>query len=258
MLRVASVGSGSGGNGLIVEAAGPGGPTRVLLDAGFAPGVLARRLAVLGLTLADLDAVLVTHEHSDHVSGLAALLRRHGLPVYASRGTAQAGGFAAWERFVPVSDGDSIVLGALRFEAFAVPHDSADPLQFTFGGGARRLGVATDLGTATPRVVAALSGVDALVLEFNHDAGLLATGRYPAFLKRRIAGDRGHLSNDQAAELLDALDRSALRWVACAHLSRSNNTPALARAALDAVLGAGPVQRHCLTQDEGLGWTEVG
>lgn len=258
MLRVASVGSGSGGNGLVVEAADLGGTTRVLLDAGFAPGVLERRLAALGLSLSDLDAVLVTHEHSDHVGGLAALLRRCGLPVYASRGTARAGGFSAWERFSPLRDGESVALGALRFEAFEVPHDSADPLQFTFRSGDRRLGVVTDLGTGTPRVIEALSGVDALVLEFNHDPRLLATGRYPAFLKRRIAGDLGHLSNEQAAELLDALDRSALRWVACAHLSRSNNTPELARAALDAVLGASPVARLCLTQDEGLGWTEVG
>jgi phosphoribosyl 1,2-cyclic phosphodiesterase len=138
-----------------------------------------------------------------------------------------------------------------------VPHDAREPAQFVFTDGARRLGVLTDTGTSTPHIEAVLSGCDALVLECNHDRGMLETGHYPAQLKRRIGGAFGHLDNDQAGALLAALDRSRLKHVVAAHLSQHNNHPHLARAALAAAMGCSDDWIHVATQDEGFDWLEA-
>ncbi len=251
MLRFACLGSGSEGNALVVEACDGGQPTRVLLDNGFNGRQLRLRLARAGLAIDDLDAVVLTHEHSDHVGGIEGLLRRVSIPVYCSAGTASAAGIAS---ACCVVAGEIFSVGALQLMPFAVAHDAEEPLQFVFSDGARRLGVLTDIGAPETQVLVALGGVDALVLECNHDVDLLRASVYPAFLKARILGDRGHLSNAQAAGLLAQLDRRRLRCLAAAHLSRRNNRAELAQAALAAVLGASIDEVLVADQDAGLSW----
>ncbi len=251
MLRFCSLGSGSEGNALVVEVVDAGSVTRVLLDNGFSARQLRARLARVGLQVEDLDAIVLTHEHSDHVGGVDSLLRRHALPVFCSAGTAAAAGVAAARVVV---SGEIVAVGAIELVPFAVNHDAAEPLQYVFSDGARRLGVLTDIGSPDEQVVSALNGLDALVLECNHDVDLLLTSSYPAFLKQRIIGGRGHLSNAQAAQLLAQLDRRRLRCVAAAHLSRRNNHPRLAKAALAAAIGASAEDFLVADQDAGLLW----
>jgi len=256
-MRFCSLGSGSAGNALLVEASDGARTTRVLLDNGFGPRVLGQRLAArAGLALESIDAVVLTHEHSDHIGGVRALLRHHRVTVHASAGTLAHLGLPDGAGS-PIVATQSFAVGALQIRAFAVPHDAAEPLQFVFSDGSRTLGVVTDLGHPAATVARALDDLNALVLECNHDAELLRTGRYPPPLKARVAGNRGHLSNDQAAELLAAVGRSRLNCVVAAHLSRANNRPELARAALAAVMGTGEDEIEVADQDAGLDWRSV-
>lgn len=225
--------------------------TRVLLDNGFNGRQLRLRLARAGLDLDDLDAVVLTHEHSDHVAGVPALLRRRPVPVYCSAGTAAAAGVESAQVVVA---GEIVSIGALQCTPFDVAHDAAEPLQYVFSDGDRRLGVLTDIGAPYPAVCAALDRLDALVLECNHEVQLLHASGYPAFLKARILGGRGHLSNAQAGELLGQLDQRRLRCVVAAHLSQSNNRPELARAALARAAGMRPDHVLVAGQDTGLAW----
>jgi phosphoribosyl 1,2-cyclic phosphodiesterase len=255
VLRFCCLGSGSEGNALVIEAMDGLWPTRVLVDNGFNLRQLRRRLARAGLTIDAIDAIVVTHEHSDHAGGVAALARRRRIPVFATAGTAQACGLAErgcdWR---PLKDGAIVGIGGLSVRPYAVPHDAAEPVQFVFSDGAVKLGLLTDIGSATDGVVAALAGLHAFILECNHDAEMLRTGPYPYFLKSRIGGERGHLSNAQAAQLLARIDRRVLQSVIAAHLSRSNNRPALARAALARVLDCSDADIAVADQDEGLSW----
>jgi phosphoribosyl 1,2-cyclic phosphodiesterase len=261
VLRFTSLGSGSSGNATLVEARPRDGarPTRVLVDCGLAPRQLAHRLAARGLLVADIDAVFVTHEHSDHVGGVLALQRRHGMPVWASAGTwreatAKAGTATPCQ---VARDSEAIIIGTITLQPFAVPHDAAEPLQLTCSDGRRRLGILTDIGAPTEAVTRSLQGCDALLLETNHDPELLASGAYPVWLKRRIAGDRGHLANGQSAALLDACRHDGLRHVVAAHLSRQNNRPDLALCALRGALGAAGTQLTAADAEQGCAWIEI-
>lgn len=249
-MRFASLGSGSKGNALLVEA----GKTRVLVDCGFPAREMAGRLARIGVEPESIEAVLVTHEHADHVGGAARCAARFAWFIHASHGTAAAAptlADAAVRRFdshAPFSIGD------LEIHPFPVPHDAREPTQFVFSDGAARLGVLTDAGSITPHIVAMLQDCAALVLECNHDAGMLARGRYPPPLKKRIAGGFGHLENGAAAGLLRAIGAARLRHVVAAHLSEENNTPALARQALADALGCAPEWIGVADQATGCGW----
>jgi phosphoribosyl 1,2-cyclic phosphodiesterase len=257
-MRFASLGSGSEGNGLVVESSRAGLTTRVLLDCGFALKETERRLAGLGLAPSDLDAIVVTHEHSDHVAGVFKLARRYGLPVWLTYGTAKAcGAEGEASQLHYCRPGESFDLGALTLLPYAVPHDAREPVQFVFTDSTCRFGVLTDVGRATPHIVSMLNGCDALILECNHDPELLANSDYPAMLKGRIKGDYGHLANHAAAALLGALDRRRLKSIVAAHLSRQNNTAVLAHAALAQVAVAAAQCIRIATQDEGLPWTDV-
>ena len=253
-MRFAYLGSGSQGNGLVVEARG----SRVLLDCGFTIAETVARLARLGLEPGQLDALVVTHEHDDHLGGVARFARRHGIAVWSTRGTLRGlddrfdGVQLNWiEGYQPFA------VGALCLEPFPVPHDAAEPAQFVFSDGARRLGVLTDAGCSTPHIEQMLSGCDALLLECNHDLDLLRNSGYPASLKQRISGRFGHLDNATAARLLAAVAGPQLKHVVAVHLSQQNNSPELARAALAKVLGCTEDWIAVADQAAGLDWREL-
>ena len=254
-MRFASLGSGSQGNSLVVEAGG----TRVLLDCGFGLAATVARLARLGLVPEDIGAIVVTHEHEDHIGGVARLARRHGIPVWLTPGTLSGfeALFAGVAEVRMIHNYEVFSVGDVQIEPFPVPHDAREPAQFVFGDGASRLGVLTDVGCSTRHIEATLSGCDALVLECNHDAEMLRRSSYPQRLRERIAGRFGHLDNSAAANLLRSLDNSRLKHLIAAHLSQENNHPDLARAALSAVMNCAPEWIGIADQDEGLAWREI-
>ncbi len=251
-IRLASLGSGSKGNGTLVES----GDTCVLVDCGFSVRETERRLRRLDREPADLAAILVTHEHGDHGRGVAALARRFGLPVYLTAGTLRGLKDSALGGSRLISGQQSFVLGGMTVTAVTVPHDAREPVQFLFAARDRRVGVLTDLGCITAHVVEQFGRCDGLLLEANHDRAMLANGRYPPSLKRRVAGDRGHLSNDQAAQMIAAMDRARLQVLVLGHISQHNN-------ALDRVAEAVAPWRHELhqvhyaCQEQGIHWHEI-
>ena len=254
-MRFASLGSGSEGNGLVVEAGG----TRILIDCGFGVKETALRLARLGLEPESLAAIIVTHEHNDHIGGVPAFAAKHRIAVWATFGTlvVTAERFEAVDRVYAFDSFDCFSIGDLNVIPIAVPHDAREPVQFVVGDGAVKVGVLTDIGTSTPHVEAMLSGCDALVLECNHDLDMLAVSDYPPSLKQRIASRLGHLHNEAAADLLAQIDRSKLKHVIAAHLSKQNNRPDLARGALARALGCETDWISVADQENGFDWRDV-
>lgn len=257
MLRFRSLASGSSGNATLIEASDGLHHTRVLVDCGLGLRQLLARLAVEGLGPADLDGIFITHEHGDHIGCAPMLVARYGVPLWTSAGTAQYAAFAGLESALNlVRDGQLFAIGGIQFHPFTVPHDAREPLQLRCTDGDRVLGLMTDIGHVTGHALAALAGCHALVLESNHDVELLAQSRYPDFLKRRVGGQHGHLSNVQAAAALGALRHDRLNTVVAAHLSERNNRPDLVTRAFAAVLGCGEAD-VLLAERHGRGWLDV-
>jgi phosphoribosyl 1,2-cyclic phosphodiesterase len=252
-MRFASLGSGSRGNATLVEA----GTTLVLIDCGFSCRETERRLARLGRSPAELSALLVTHEHGDHVRGIPLLARKYDLPVWMTRGTQRMLRDGDLPVVHPVDIHSDISIGALQVRPFAVPHDAREPCQFVFEDGEHRFGMLTDTGRMTPHILDCLDACDALLLECNHDAEMLAVGPYSAALKQRVGGPLGHLSNAQAGSLLSQLDTSRLQHLVAAHLSDKNNRPALAQAALATALDCETDWIGIADQEEGLDWRAI-
>lgn len=253
-LRFTSLGSGSSGNALVVEC----GATRVMMDCGFTITETKLRLARVGLAPSELAAIVVTHEHDDHLGGVARFARRYAIPVYLTRGTAQwlpADFPAVLVRFI--DSHTPFAVDAIAVDPFPVPHDAREPVQYAFSDGAARLGVVTDLGCITQHVVDKLSGCEALVIECNHDIDMLMGGPYPVSLKQRVSGRFGHLDNAGAKHLVQSLDRSRLRHLIAAHLSQQNNKPQLAARALAEAAGCEEDWIGIATQDDGFGWRDA-
>lgn len=254
-MRFASLGSGSRGNALVVEA----GETAVLLDCGFAARTMAEKLGRLGVDPGCLAAVLVTHEHSDHIAGVFRFARRFAVPVYLTHGTLAAAprGKIELPECRLIDSHSSFAIRDLEIFPFPVPHDAREPVQYAFSNGKSRLGVLTDAGEVTAHMVDVLRSCDALVLECNHDSRMLAQSDYPAVLKRRIAGRLGHLDNDAAASLLRQVDAGRLQHLLAAHLSEQNNRPELAAGALAEAMNCSPDWIGIACQESGFDWRAI-
>ena len=226
MIEVTILGSGSSGNATLVRSE----QTSILIDAGFSHRQLGLRMASAGWNPARLDAVIISHEHTDHICGLRVLCKRHPVPVYTSEVTLASGRFdeMGLTRLEHISAGEEFCIGDLNIKPFSVPHDAADPLGFIIGCNGIKLGHVTDLGYAPELTSHHLQGCNILVLESNHDPDMLLYGPYPWPIKQRILSRTGHLSNSASAELLAKVASSDLVAVLLAHLSQQNNTPELA------------------------------
>ena len=226
VLQVHILASGSTGNAVVLQF----GSTKVLVDVGISARRIERGLGELGVGASELDGILITHEHNDHIKGLDVLVRRYEIPVYARPGT--------WEQIpcrprLPVqccqSFQDGFELKGVWVEPFSISHDAVDPVGFAFCYDKKRCVLATDLGVVTPQVEAAMHNAQVLILESNHDLDMLHRGPYPPYLKRRIRSPKGHLSNHDAGKVLSRLKRNEPMHVFLAHLSQQNNNPSLAR-----------------------------
>jgi phosphoribosyl 1,2-cyclic phosphodiesterase len=249
----ASLGSGSKGNATLVRSA----DTLLMVDCGFSTRETTRRLAALDVRPEQIDAILVTHEHSDHCAGVASLSRRFQIPVYLTHGTASTGRCDGSHSLQCFNSEDSFAIGSLQVKAVTVPHDAAEPCQYRLSSGGRSLGILTDLGSITPHVLDSYRDCHSLVLEFNHDLLMLQAGSYPPALKRRVGGDWGHLNNLQAAQLLRDLGTARPGQLVVAHISENNNSRQKAEQALLSVLDSleGVVWAE---QAGGFDWLAVG
>lgn len=252
-MRIASLGSGSRGNATLVSV----GTTNILIDCGFSIRETERRLLRLSLSLEQLTAIVVTHEHSDHINGVERIARKAGKPVWMSYGTAQY--FADIQTFARniIDIHQPFEINDIQISPFPVPHDAQEPCQFVFSDGNKRTGLLTDTGCITPFIVEQLNGCNALLLESNHDVEMLADSEYPASLKQRVGGDYGHLNNGQAAELLAKMDCSQLQYLAAMHLSEKNNDPALVRSVISNELDCDFDWIQIADQEQGLPWYHV-
>ncbi len=257
-MKVRSLGSGSSGNALLVES----GSTRLLVDAGLPPRLLFARLRAAGVTRGQLTAILLTHEHTDHAQGAAVLACEWDAPIISAPETLrqilpteEEGGARCPAESLAI--GSSIRIGTLDISSFRVSHDAVAPCGYLIRSQSWRVCVALDTGNVEPPLLEALRAAHLLVLEANHDRERLINGPYPWHLKQRILSPTGHLSNEQAANALEAIVDDTPRWVWLAHLSRTNNTPDLARAQIVerlTRLGATSVQPDVLPPGPGPAW----
>ncbi len=254
-MRFASLGSGSEGNALLVAS----GQTQVLMDCGFGLHDAILRVERLGVSPEQLSGIVITHEHGDHISGVARLARKFSLPVWLTHGTlrSQHKAFADVAHLHEIDPSRSFAIGGIEISPFPVPHDAAEPVQYVFSDGARRLGVLTDTGCSTAHIEQMLSGCHALVLECNHDSDMLMNGDYPYSLKQRVGGRLGHLNNQDAAGILSRVNVSSLQHLVAAHLSKKNNTAKLAVQALSCVMNCEASWVGVATQEEGFAWREI-
>jgi phosphoribosyl 1,2-cyclic phosphodiesterase len=251
-LEVASLGSGSKGNATLVRSRS----TTLMIDCGYNRKTALARAEAIGLSLSDLDAILVTHEHSDHIGGVSTLARSLDIPVYTTVGTWHAKSQHADVNTQFICSHTPFKIGDIDVCPVAVPHDSKEPVQFVFESGQARLGILTDLGSISPHVREVMSDLDGLLIEFNHCSDRLRFGPYPPRLKQRVGSDYGHLNNQQALEFVQQLNLQRLQLLIAAHISEQNNCPKL----VDELLT--PYRVHVSTlmiaeQAKGYNWIPV-
>lgn len=243
-MRLCSIASGSSGNSVYVGS----DATHLLVDVGISGKKAESGLNYLGLTGRDIDAILVTHEHADHINGLGVFSRKYGIPIYATKGTIDAVknmtnvGEIDDELFHVVKADEKLVIKDLTVNPMSISHDAADPVAYRVSYGRKKVAVCTDLGHFTDYTVECLRGMDALLLEANHDVNMLQVGPYPYYLKQRILGDRGHLSNENSGRLISRILHDGVQAILLGHLSKENNLPELAYEAvrMEITLGDNP------------------
>jgi len=235
IMRFSVLASGSSGNAYYVETE----QACILVDAGISCREIERRLELVGVKAKKLDALIITHEHTDHIKGAGPLARRFDLPVYLNKKTFENGRKALGNLSRPVifQTGQTMNINDLCVETFTKCHDASDPFGLVISSNGTRIGLSTDLGKSTGLVEDRLKGCDALILEFNYDQEMLEQGPYPLAIKRRIKGSEGHLSNKQAGDLLRVISKENLKYVVLAHLSETNNQPDKAHREAEEVLG---------------------
>ncbi len=247
-MRISPLGSGSAGNCYLFESDG----TRLLVDAGFGPRETKKRLAAAGSSIEDVDAILVTHEHSDHVHGAEALSRKYGIPLWMTRGTLDGSRIDRSEANVVLFENNGeFRIGEILVRARRTIHDAADSACFVLQArDGSRAGLASDLGFVDPPVLEHLSNCDVLLFEANHDLDMLRTGSYPWSLKRRIMSNRGHLSNDDAMQAVRRMLGPETKSLYLIHLSEKNNHPSIVRAMAEALLDSlgAPIQLRIAQQ----------
>ncbi len=252
-MRFASLGSGSKGNAALIQDA----TTTIMVDCGFSVKETEKRLKRLNQAPEDITALFVTHEHGDHIKGVGAFARKYKLPVCMTRGTAKWHGLGDIPalRYIAV-DGDT-VFGALTITSFTVPHDANEPCQFIISNKKSRFAMLTDVGHCTAHIKTQLKDCDALLLECNHDKTMLLNGLYPASLKHRVGGEYGHLSNEQASELVSEIQHDELKHIIVAHVSDKNNNKKLAIDSLQSVLTKKNIGISVIDQHDGMDWQEI-
>lgn len=251
-LRFASLGSGSKGNATLIESE----LGLLLIDCGFTIKETCRRLALLGYSPDQLTAILVTHEHGDHIGGVGPLARRYNLPVYLTHGTSQHKGVAKLPVRHLINTHQTFQVADIEVTPVVVPHDAREPCQFVFRHKNKTLGVLTDLGSITPFIVEQYQRCDSLMLECNHDSRMLSMGPYPASLKLRVGGNWGHLNNVQAANLLRDIQTEQLQQLVISHISVQNNTEVLARNTIEGVYSNESALLFA-KQDVGFDWLTI-
>jgi phosphoribosyl 1,2-cyclic phosphodiesterase len=251
-LKIASLGSGSKGNATIVSS----GSTNLLIDCGFSLRQFEKRLISLSIGPENIDAILITHEHSDHCGGVIRIAKKYDIPVWTTFGTGRAI-FKSNNDFSKLSGGKLITIGSLEILPVTVPHDAGEPVQFVFRDivSGEKFGILTDTGHITRHIVDAYNNLDGLLLEFNYDQKMLENGPYPYSLKQRVSGELGHLSNDQSVGLLQAINTSQLRCLIAAHISEKNNAHSIVKSHLEP-LGHLP-QPILASQDAGFDWINI-
>ena len=251
-MRIASLGSGSKGNATLVQ----NQDTTLLIDNGFSLKQFKLRLERLEIEPESIDAVLLTHEHGDHSGGVERLCANHGIPLWTAVGTARAV-FSPEFEYQRLVAGHAVTIGGIEIVPVTVPHDASEPLQFIFHqlDNGKRLGILTDTGHITPHIIEAFSCLDGLLLEFNYDADMLASGPYPDMLKQRVGGNLGHLSNQQSLDLLRQIDTGNLNCLIAAHISEKNNTAVIVGDLIRSVPGV-PVP-VLANQEAGFGWISI-
>jgi len=250
-VRFASLGSGSRGNSTLVQF----DETMLMIDNGFSIKETDKRMERLGVSGDEISAILVTHEHGDHVGGVARYARRYNIPVWASHGTgAMIKNIDSVQCF---NSHKTFELGGISVEPILVPHDAREPTQFVFRSNNLKLGVMTDTGSITQHMVDVLKGCDALLLECNYDREMLLSGVYPESLKRRVLGDWGHLDNQQAIELLQHLDTSTLQHLVLAHVSEKNNSHDLVLDSVSKAIQCDRAWLEVIDQDNGMAWRNL-
>ena len=229
-MKLCSIASGSSGNCIFVGSS----RTNLLVDAGVSAKKIENGLNGIDIHPESLEGILITHEHSDHISGLGILARRYHIPIYATSETIgairriKAIGEIDESLFHPVKPKEAFQINDILVEPFATSHDASNPVCYTMSSEGNKVGVATDLGMYDDHIIACLQDSDLLMIEANHDVNMLMVGRYPYYLKQRILGNRGHLSNDSSADLISKLLGPKLRYIQLAHLSKENNYEELA------------------------------
>ncbi|HEY5623425.1 MAG TPA: MBL fold metallo-hydrolase [Gammaproteobacteria bacterium] len=252
-LRFAALGSGSRGNALLVEL----GNTLLMVDCGLSLKAVEERMSRLERKPPDVSAILVTHEHADHIQGVARFANRWGTRVFMTPGTASAPAAKGISRLRTVNCHRAFEIESISVQPFPVPHDAREPCQFAFSGAGRRLGMLTDTGHVTSHISETLSRCDALAIESNHDVEMLRTGPYPAPVKQRVASSVGHLNNLQAADLLERIAHDELQWVVALHISEQNNSRDEVRAALSDAISDPEDRLHLAEQNAPTDWFEI-